>query len=781
MLAPVVVQALQQHGAFEVAQVFLTGQDFLGGVGLVGGVLDAVAHALFIQALVRIQPLLHRAVQQEFRGQGLGQAGHVPLLGHAAGGHVLVDGVVEHLGAHAGDARADVVGLQQLVALGIDHLALVVGHVVVFQQLLADVEVALFHLALGGLQRTIHHDVLDGLALRHLQALHDGLQAFAAEDAQQGVVQGQVEAGGTRVALAAGATAQLVIHPAGFVTLGADDVQAAGGDDGGVARRPVRLHGGDAGGLFFRGQAGVLLDGVDFLADAAAEHDVGAAAGHVGGDGDAAGHAGLGHHLRLPVVLLGVQHLMGQFFPGEQSGQELVHLDGGGAHQHRLAALVAVADVVDDRLPLLVGGAVHQVVHVLADHGPVGGDDHRLQAIDLLEFVGFRVRRAGHAGQLLVHAEEVLEGDGGQGLVLALDVDAFLGFHGLVQAVGPAPALHQAAGEFVDDDDLVVLHHVVLVLVIQHVGAQGGVDVVHQGDVGGVVQAGAGGQNAQLGEDGLHLLVAGLGQQHLMGLLVHGIVAGGRRLVGLGLVLHADQARRHLVDHLVHGHVVVGLAGDDQGRAGLVDEDGVHLVDDGVVQAPLHPLLGCEHHVVAQVVEAELVVGAVGDVGAVGGLFLLAGLLGQDDAHRHAHEAVNLAHPFRVPAGQVVVHRHHVHALAGQGVQVHSQGGHQGLALARAHLGNLALVQGHGADELDVVVAHAQHPLGGLPHRGEGLGHEGVEGFPLFQAGLEFVRLAAQLFVAELLEGGLEGVDLGDGAPVRLQQTIIAAAEDFLE
>ena len=31
--------------------------------------------------------------------------------------------------------------------------------------------------------------------------------------------------------------------------------------------------------------------------------------------------------------------------------------------------------------------------------------------------------------------------------------------------VGPAPARHQAAGELVDDDDLVVLHHVVLVAV----------------------------------------------------------------------------------------------------------------------------------------------------------------------------------------------------------------------------------------------------------------------------------------------------------------------------
>jgi hypothetical protein len=33
---------------------------------------------------------------------------------------------------------------------------------------------------------------------------------------------------------------------------------------------------------------------------------------------------------------------------------------------------------------------------------------------------------------------------------------AFLGLHRLMQAVAPAPALHHAAGELVDDDDLAV-------------------------------------------------------------------------------------------------------------------------------------------------------------------------------------------------------------------------------------------------------------------------------------------------------------------------------------
>jgi hypothetical protein len=69
-------------------------------------------------------------------------------------------------------------------------------------------------------------------------------------------------------------------------------------------------------------------------------------------------------------------------------------------------------------------------------------------------------------GQLVVHAEIVLEGDRGQRLVLGLDRHAFLGFDGLVQAVRPAPARHGAAGELVDDDHLAVaddVFHIALV------------------------------------------------------------------------------------------------------------------------------------------------------------------------------------------------------------------------------------------------------------------------------------------------------------------------------
>ena len=59
----------------------------------------------------------------------------------------------------------------------------------------------------------------------------------------------------------------------------------------------------------------------------AAEQDVDAATGHVGGHGDRAEAAGLGDDLGLTGVLLGVQHLVGDAALVQQPRQVLGLLD----------------------------------------------------------------------------------------------------------------------------------------------------------------------------------------------------------------------------------------------------------------------------------------------------------------------------------------------------------------------------------------------------------------------------------------------------------------------
>ena len=460
-----------------------------------------------------------------------------------------------------------------------------------------------------------------------------------------------------------------------------------------------------------------ILDVGELLPDAhvgvAAELDVGAAAGHVGGDGHRPRHPRLPDDVGLLLVVAGIEdgeHLglgraviaavergkgigVGEvvLLPARLAqplGQLLRLLDRRRAHQHRLALLLALLDQDQDRAVFLRRRAVDLVVVVDAHHRLVGRHLQHFEIVDVEELVGFRQRRAGHAGELLVHAEIVLERDRRQRLVLRLDRLALLGLQGLVQPFRIAPPRHHAAGELVDDHDLAVTHDVVLVALEQLMRPQGLVDVVDGRDVLHVVERVA---LEQLGaaQHLLHLLHAGFGQRHRALFLVD-LVVGLLQLGDVG------------VDGVVELGAIIKRTGDDQRGPGLVDQDRVDFVHDGedvpALDHVLHPVL----HVVAQVVEAELVVGAVGDVGVVGDLALLVVHAVDDDADLEAEEIVDLPHPFGIALGEVVVHRHHVHAAPGERVQIDRQRRHQRLAFAGLHLRDAALVQDHAADELDV-------------------------------------------------------------------------------
>ena len=261
---------------------------------------------------------------------------------------------------------------------------------------------------------------------------------------------------------------------------------------------------------------------------------------------------------------------------------------------------------------------------------------------------------------MLVETEIVLEGDRGERLVLGLYLDAFLGLKRLMQALRIAAAFHHAAGELVDDDDLAVLHDVILVAHEQLVRAKRLVRVMDHRHVLDIVKRGLRLQEPGLLQDLLHELIAVVGEDNRAHLLVE---------FEMLLAEPGDE----LVDGLVEAGFVLDGARNDERRARLVDQDRVHLVDDRKIMplqllgpaAELHHLLDGVFHIVAQVIEAELVVRPVGDVAAIGLAALIVVEIVQDAAHGQSQEPVDLPHPFGVALGQIVVHGDDVHAAAG--------------------------------------------------------------------------------------------------------------------
>ncbi len=230
-------------------------------------------------------------------------------------------------------------------------------------------------LALRLLDLPADHLVLDRVVFLHAEHAHQSRNAFAHEDADQIVFQRQIETARTRIALAAGTATQLVVDAARFVPFGADDAQAAERDDLVVALLPLGAH---AVALSWRG---LFRQRLQLRVEAAAEHDIGAAAGHVGRDGDRLRTARLRDDVRFALVLLRVQHFMRHAMLLQQPVEQLGHFDRCGADEHRLAALVAFLDVLDDRVVLRIGLEENDVRLVLAHHRPMRRNHDHLEPV----------------------------------------------------------------------------------------------------------------------------------------------------------------------------------------------------------------------------------------------------------------------------------------------------------------------------------------------------------------------------------------------------------------
>ena len=212
-----------------------------------------------------------------------------------------LDRAPDHLFDPALDLLGEVLALEHSPALLVDDDALLVHHVVVLEDVLARDEVLLLDLLLRVLDLLREDLRLHRLVVRDLEALDDPVDPVAGEQAHEVVLGGQVEARLARVALAAGAAAELVVDAPRLVPLGAEHVEAAQVDD------------------------------------ALAELDVDAAAGHVRRDRDRADLAGVLDDLRLARVLLRVQDVVRDPGAGQTLRQMLGGLDRDRADEDRAA------------------------------------------------------------------------------------------------------------------------------------------------------------------------------------------------------------------------------------------------------------------------------------------------------------------------------------------------------------------------------------------------------------------------------------------------------------
>jgi hypothetical protein len=216
---------------------------------------------------------------------------------------------------------------------------------------------------------------------------------------------------------------------------------------------------------------------------------------------------------------------------------------------------------------------------------------------------------------------------------------------------------------------------------------------------------------------------------------------GERRLLGLQVdleILLALKVRNYLIDdEILIGRLFSG-PGDNQWRSGLINKNGVYLVHDREVVPALDHLSSGELHVVTEIVESELVVLSVRNIGLIRGATRLLTNTVVHATNREPKEGMNAAHPLSVTSSKVIVHRYNVYTFPRKRVQVGRKGSYESFTLSGSHLGDHLIVKDRTADKLNIEMAHANNAPTRLSNNGERVRKKTVkrlaEIYPLLKA-----------------------------------------------
>ena len=307
-------------------------------------------------------------------------------------------------------------------------------------------------------------------------------------------------------------------------------------------------------------------------------------------------------------------------------------------------------NILNNCLKLRINTWVEQVRMVNTCYRTVGWNRNNTNVVCFAELFFLRLSCTCHTGQLLIHTEEVLISNGSRCLCFFLNRYTFFGFNRLVETVRVTAAFHCPTSKLIDNQNfLIFTDHIVNVKEHDVVSSQSIVDKVSQGNIFNIVEI------VQL-EVAFCLVNTWVRQTNRLRLNIDDVVV---------LIQRFDIVVSHMIK-------LVGIWRNrswyNQWCPSFVNQDWVHLIDQGIVEWALYHVFSTDYHVITQVVKADFSIGWIGNVASVRFFLLRWRLSRQIDTDRKAQPRVEFTHFGRVTLSQVFIDCDNVHTFACKGV-----------------------------------------------------------------------------------------------------------------
>ena len=240
-----------------------------------------------------------------------------------------------------------------------------------------------------------------------------------------------------------------------------------------------------------------------------------------------------------------------------------------------------------------------------------------------------------------------------------------------MQTIRVTAARHDTSGKLIDNQNLIVLYHVILIPEHQIVGTQSKNDIMLNLQILRICQV----FNMEIL---LNTLYAIRSQIDNLILFIDDKVTGLLNLFAQNCIHLAEftagfaalHASCKNITNLIKFGGLAALAGNDKRSTRFVDQYRVHLIDDGIVEFSLHQLFFVNLHIITQIIKTQLIIGDISNITTVCCTALFIGVAVQNHAYGQAQKFMHLSHPCRISVCQVIIDGNDVYALSFQCIQI---------------------------------------------------------------------------------------------------------------
>ena len=329
--------------------------------------------------------------------------------------------------------------------------------------------------------------------------------------------------------------------------------------------------------------------------------------------------SGVSDDRSLLLVVFCIQHVMLDALSFEHTAQELRHLDRDRADQDRLPCGMRPLYFFNNRFVFFFFCLVNRVFQIHSLYRDIGRDLHYVHPVNITEFFFLCKSSTCHTALLFKFIEQVLECDCCKCLAFPSYLHMFLRLDRLVKTVRITASRHDTSCKLIHDHDLALRSdHIVLILEHQVVRAESKDNIVLDLQILRICKI----INM---EELLYLSHAVFRKVDRLFLLVYDEIAGLLDVLAHNSV-HFGKFAACLASLKLTGKYIAGLIelcgfsalpGNDKRCPCLIDQYGVHLIDDCKMQPPLHELFFINNHIVTQIIKSEFIVRDISDVACI--------------------------------------------------------------------------------------------------------------------------------------------------------------------